>query len=71
MNNVKNNLIKKYNSLLKKEKSTTIKYYFIFNDVNVNLYFDAYDNNNPLLSMVLVSDKQYYYTSLNVNNENI
>ncbi|MBF0785376.1 hypothetical protein E4T80_07875 [Muribacter muris] len=70
-NNVREKLIEEYNSLLNKNKSTSIKYYFLLNNVNVNLYFDAYDSNSPLLSMILSSEKKYYYTSLNVNNDNI
>lgn len=48
-------------------KSACIKYSFQFNNVTVNLYFDMFDTQLPLLSLVLIYNKNYYYTSLNVS----
>ncbi len=61
-------LLKNYNELELKRSFTAIKYKFIHKGVNVNLYFDAYDNINPSLTMILALNKSYYYTSLNVKD---
>lgn len=36
-------LIERYNKILRKTTATCLKYYYICNGVNVNVYFDAYD----------------------------
>ena len=46
--------------------SSVIKYRFKVNSVNVNIYFDEYDKNIPNLSMILIKDNNYYYSSLNI-----
>ena len=57
-----------YNSIPKKTKATCLKFYYQYNNVNVNVYFDAFDNQSVALSIVLVADKKYYYTPLNILN---
>ncbi len=64
-------LLEKYNNLSNPINTTAIKYYFVYNGVNVNIYFDAYDSYNLSLSLVLALDKEYYYTSLNIDNNDI
>lgn len=68
---VKDRLEKEYNKLKFKSLTTAIKYRYTYNEVNVNLYFDEYDEFNPSMSMILAYDKKYYYTSLNVKDTNL
>lgn len=68
---VKDMLKNEYNKLKQKSSITAIKYQYTYNKVNINLYFDEYDKLNPSLSMILVYEKEYYYTSLNVKNTNV
>lgn len=67
----KEKLLEEYSKLSCKNTTTAIKLVFKYNNVSVNLYFDAYDEDAPSLSMILAYDKDYYYTSLNVKNTNI
>lgn len=66
--NTKNHLICKYNSIRNKTKATCLKYHYIYNHVNVNVYFDAFDIKSVTLSIVLIAENQYYYTPLNILN---
>lgn len=65
---VKEKLLEQYAALEYKSCVTSIKYIFKYREVNVNLYFDAYDENNLNLTLILCYEKDYYYTSLNVKN---
>lgn len=64
----KAHLINKYNSIIKKTNATCLKYCYQYNEVNVNVYFDAFDAESVVLSIVLTADDQYYYTPLNILN---
>ena len=64
-------LTRDWNNLQIKARSSALKYRFEFRNVNVNVYFDYYDEEMPDLSIILVKDKDYYYTSLNILNVNI
>lgn len=64
----KNYLIKKYNEIPRKTQATCIKFYYTYNGVHVNVYFDAFDEASTTLSIVLAMDKVYYYTPLNILN---
>lgn len=66
-----NKLLAEYNKLEYKGKQTALKYYYTYKDVNVNVYFDAYDAPVYSLSLILVHEKCYYYTSLNVSRDRI
>ena len=68
---IKEHLINFYNQLDYKGSSTCIKYRYIYNDVNVNIFFDAYDISSVSLSMILVLNSDYYYTSLNIDDTSI
>lgn len=68
---VRDHLIEEYNNLEFKRHFTAIKYGFKYNNVDVNIYFDAYDDKLPSMSMILACDKEYYYTSLNINNTEV
>lgn len=65
---VRDHLVEEYNNLKFRRQSTAIKYRFRYNNVDVNIYFDAYDDKVPSMSMILAYDRVYYYTSLNINN---
>ncbi|HDN2514150.1 TPA: hypothetical protein P1K40_000332 [Clostridioides difficile] len=68
---IKNFLIEKYNELDYKASYTCLKYHYKYNGVNVNIYFDAYDPRSLSLDMILLYDKESYYTPLNISNTNI
>lgn len=68
---VKSKLLGLYSQLNSCSPKTALKFRFQYNMVNVNLYFDAYDNESPSLSMILEYNKKYYYTSLNIKNNKI
>ena len=36
-------LIHKYNCIQRKTSATCLKYHYLYNNVHVNVYFDAYD----------------------------
>lgn len=59
-------LKKDYSRMEIQANSSVIKYRFKVNSVNVNIYFDEYDKNIPNLSMILIKDNNYYYSSLNI-----
>lgn len=58
----------RYNRIASIVKDRCIKYYYIYNKVNVNVYFDSYDKNNILLCLVLAFEKKFYYYSLNTSD---
>lgn len=64
----KSYLVNRYNRIPWKTKATCLKYYYVYNNVNVNVYFDAFETKCVALSIILVADKKYYYTSLNILN---
>lgn len=53
-------LVDIYNSIPKKTKATCLKFYYQYHNVNVNVYFDAFDNQSVVLSIVLSAKKKYY-----------
>lgn len=65
---VKNHLITEYDNLEFKKEFTALKYFFKYNNVRVNIFFDNYDISAPSMSVILVYNKTYYYTSLNIKN---
>lgn len=54
-----------------KGKCTCIKYRYVYNNVIVNLYFDAYDVNSNSLTLILSTERQFYFTPLNIMNTSI
>ena len=68
---VRDHLMEEYNNLEFRRQFTAIKYRFRYNNVDVNIYFDAYDDKAPSMSMILAYDRVYYYTSLNINNTEV
>lgn len=67
----KDYLVNIYNNIPKKTKATCLKFYYQYNNVNVNVYFDAFDSQSVGLSIVLAAEKNYYYTPLNILNNGI
>ncbi|MCM1387614.1 MAG: hypothetical protein NC231_09810 [Bacillus sp. (in: Bacteria)] len=65
------NYQRQYSLLPYKRNITALKYAYNYNGVCVNLYFDGYDVDNPCFTMILVHDKNFYYTSLNVKDTNL
>lgn len=64
-------LIEKYNSIPHKTKTSCLKFHYVYNGVHVNMYFDAFDKDSATFSIVLIMDKIYYYTPLNILNDEI
>ena len=56
-------LVDIYNSIPKKTKATCLKFYYQYHNVNVNVYFDAFDNQSVVLSIVLSAKKITEYLS--------
>lgn len=68
---VRDRLIEEYSKLELKRQFTALKYHFKHNNVDVNIFFDAYDDKVPSMSMILSYEKKYYYTSLNISNTEV
>ena len=67
--NVRTKLLNDYSQLGFKGKSTCVKYRYDYNGVTVNLYFDAFDPDSNTLTMILSTEKQFYFTTLNSMNK--
>lgn len=65
---VKEKMINDYDSLNFHIGDTFIKYSYVYEGVDVKVYFDASDKQSLSLSLILIKDKMYYYTSLNADN---
>lgn len=68
---VRDYLIVEYNKLELKSRFTALKFHFKHKNVNVNIYFDAYDDRVPSMCMILAYERKYYYTSLNIRNTGV
>lgn len=68
---VRTKMLTDYSQLNFKGKGTCVKYRYDYNDVTVNLYFDAFDPGSYSLTMILSTEKQFYFTTLNVMNTRI
>ncbi|MBS5931513.1 MAG: hypothetical protein KIC94_01450 [Clostridiales bacterium] len=68
---IKDHLVKRYNRLEYKSIATCIKYHYIYNNVNVNIFFDAFEAQSMALCLILAYDNKYYYTSLNIDDTTI
>lgn len=49
---VRDHLIEEYSKLELKRQFTALKYHFKHNNVDVNIFFDAYDDRVPSMSMI-------------------
>lgn len=67
----KEKLVALYQAIPKKTKAICLKYHYIYNGVNVNIYFDAFDKKSLSFCIILVADKKYYFTPLNILKEGL
>lgn len=65
---VRTKLLDDYSQLKFKAKETCVKYRYDYNGITVNLYFDAFDPDSTSLTMILSTEKQFYFTTLNSMN---
>lgn len=65
----KEKLVALYQAIPKKTKAVCLKYHYIYNGVNVNIYFDAFDMKSLSFNIILVADKKFYLTPLNILKE--
>lgn len=68
---VRTKLLDDYSQLKFKGNGTCVKYRYDYNGVTVNLYFDAFDLDSTSLTMILSTEKQFYFTTLNSMNTRI
>lgn len=62
----KEQLVTLYQAITKATPATCLKYHYIYQGTNVNLYFDAFDKRSLSFCMVLVADGKFYFTPLNI-----
>lgn len=55
---VRNHLLNKYYELKFKNKLTNLKFHYKYNEVNTNLYFDAYDVDSISFRIILNYDRE-------------
>ncbi|MEK3728367.1 hypothetical protein [Lysinibacillus sp. FSL W8-0953] len=67
----KEKLVTLYQAIPKKTKAVCLKYRYLYNGVNVNIYFDAFDKKSPSFCIILVADNKYYFTPLNILKEGL
>lgn len=70
-NLAKERLIKNYERISYKKPEHCLKFYYTYNGVNVNLYFDYYDKKSMSLSLILVVNNLFYFTPLNILNKGL
>ncbi|PTJ56218.1 hypothetical protein BU006_12730, partial [Mammaliicoccus sciuri] len=58
-------LLDDYNKLKNPRETTAIKYEGTFNDVQINIYFDAWDEDNYNFQLILQNKPEYYLNTLN------
>lgn len=61
-------LLDDYNKLKNPRETTAIKYEGTFNDVQINIYFDAWDEDNYNFQLILQNKPEYYLNTLNIYN---
>lgn len=70
-NPAKEKLIRIYQGISNKKPEHCLKFHYVYNGVNVNLYFDYFDKKSMSLSLILVADKVFYFTPLNILNKGL
>lgn len=68
---IRKKMLSDYENLSYKRSETCVKYKYDINGVTVNLYFDAYDPKSNVLTMILSTERKFYFTTLNVMNTHI
>lgn len=61
-------LVKYYNNLINKKANTCLKFRYIFNNISVNIYFDAFYASNISFNIILIHKETntYYFTPINI-----
>lgn len=67
----RNKMMQDYSRLRFKGAGACVKYWYKYNDVDVNLYFDAYDKDCLSLTIVMLTDGLFYATPLNIMNTSL
>ena len=67
----RNKMMQDYSRLRFKGAGACVKYWYKYNDVNVNLYFDAYDKDCLSLTLIMIADGLFYGAPLNVMNTSL
>lgn len=70
-NRAKDKLIENYQRINNKKPEHCLKFRYVYNGVNVNIYFDYFDKKSMSFSLILVADKVFYFTSLNILNKGL
>ena len=68
---VRTKMLNDYSKLTYKKETVCVKYRYEYKDVMVNLYFDAFDPKSYTLTMIMNTEKQFYFTTLNIMNTRI
>ena len=68
---VRTKMLNDYSKLTYKKETVCVKYRYEYKDVMVNLYFDAFDPKSYTLTMMMNTEKQFYFTTLNIMNTRI
>ncbi|MBQ8327975.1 MAG: hypothetical protein IJX86_13010 [Lachnospiraceae bacterium] len=68
---VRTKMLTDYSQLEFRGRSTCVKYKYDYNSVTVNLYFDAFDPHSYSLTMILNTERLFYFTTLNIMNTRI
>ncbi|MBM6629279.1 hypothetical protein JTF04_06230 [Mammaliicoccus vitulinus] len=63
-------LLNDYASLNNPRETTAIKYNGTFNNTQINIYFDAWDDNNYNFQLIIHDYSDYYLTNLNIIDNN-
>lgn len=67
----KNKMLQDYSKLRFKGAGNCVKYWYKYKDVNVNLYFDAYDKDSLSLIIIMITDGLFYGAPLNIMNTSL
>ncbi|MDU1912509.1 hypothetical protein [Fusobacterium sp.] len=59
-----------YKKLKLTSKKLNLKYSYLFNNVEVNIYFDNFDEDLPTVTLILKYKKLYYFRPFNFNDNN-
>lgn len=61
-------LLDDYNKLKNPRETAAIRYMGTFNNVKINIYFDAWDEDNYNFQLILQNKPEYYLNTLNIYN---
>ncbi|WP_069636633.1 hypothetical protein [Campylobacter pinnipediorum] len=67
MLSIKEYLIKKYKEYTNQNINDCIRISYHYNKIRINLYFDAYDEDCPNLTIVLINNNVHYNSIINID----